>query len=123
MTFSEQFIQVMDEVLNKVGIMVDWTSQSVVPYLTDFAERFIQYQIFTNVLIGVSSIVALIFFSVMTLIGIKRKWEARLALFGTMAVITVFLCIVFLPDVVREIAQAVFIPEMIIIEELMTLIQ
>lgn len=123
MTFSEQFIQVMDEVFKRVGIMVDWTSQNVVPYLANFAERFIQYEIFTNSIIAISIVVAFVFSLIMTIIGAKRSWDLRLFTFGMATAIMGVLCIVVLPDIVQNIIQAVFIPEMTIIEELMTLLQ
>lgn len=49
MSFSSQFIEVLDVLCEKFGIAVDWTSQNVVPYLTDFAARIITYEISTSV--------------------------------------------------------------------------
>ena len=49
MSFSSQFIEVLDALCEKFGIAVDWTSQNVVPYLTDLAARIITYEIWTSV--------------------------------------------------------------------------
>lgn len=49
MSFSSQFIEVLDALCEKFGIAVDWTSQNVVPYLTDLAARIITYEISTSV--------------------------------------------------------------------------
>lgn len=123
MTFSEQFIQVMDEVFKRVGIMVDWTSQNVMPHLADFAERFIQYQIFTNAIIAISLVVAFIVCLILTIVGNKRSWDLRVFLFGMATVSLGIVCVGALPYLIHNIIQAVFIPEMTIIKELMTLIQ
>ena len=48
MSFSSQFIEVLDALCEKFGITIDWTSQNVVPYLTDLAARIITYEIWTS---------------------------------------------------------------------------
>lgn len=49
MTFSSQFIEVLDALCEKFGIVVDWTSQNVLPYATELAARIISYEIWTSV--------------------------------------------------------------------------
>ena len=48
MSFSSQFIEVLDALCDKIGITIDWTSQNVVPYVTDLATRIITYEIWTS---------------------------------------------------------------------------
>ena len=48
MSFSSQFIEVLDALCDKIGIAIDWTSQNVVPYVTDLAARIITYEIWTS---------------------------------------------------------------------------
>ena len=48
MSFSSQFIEVLDALCAKFGIVIDWTSQNVMPYLTDLAARIITYEIWTS---------------------------------------------------------------------------
>ena len=61
MSFSSQFIEVLDALCEKFGIVVDWTSQNVMPYLTDLATRLISYEIWTSaariVILGVVFVV------------------------------------------------------------------
>ena len=62
MSFSNQFIEVLDALCDKIGIAIDWTSQNVVPYVTDLATRIITYEISTSVAwIVIAAIVFLIF--------------------------------------------------------------
>ena len=49
MSFSSQFIEVLDALCAKFGIVIDWTSQNVMPYLTDLATRLVNYEIWTSV--------------------------------------------------------------------------
>ena len=48
MSFSSQFIEVLDALCDKIGIAIDWTSQNVMPYVTDLATRIITYEISTS---------------------------------------------------------------------------
>ena len=48
MSFSSQFIEVLDALCDKIGIAIDWTSQNVMPYVTDLAARIIAYEIWTS---------------------------------------------------------------------------
>lgn len=48
MSFSSQFIEILDALCERFGIAVDWTSQNVMPYLTDLASRIISYEILTS---------------------------------------------------------------------------
>lgn len=61
MNFSSQFIEVLDALCAKFGIVIDWTSQNVMPYLTDLATRLVNYEIWTNVawivILGVAFVV------------------------------------------------------------------
>lgn len=61
MSFSSQFIEVLNALCDKIGIAIDWTSQNVVPYATDLATRIITYEISTSVAwIVIAAIVFLI---------------------------------------------------------------
>ena len=61
MSFSSQFIEVLDALCAKFGIVIDWTSQNVMPYLTDLATRLVNYEIWTSVawimILGVAFVV------------------------------------------------------------------
>ena len=48
MSFSSQFIDVLDALCEKFGIAIDWTSKNVMPYVTDLAARIITYEIWTS---------------------------------------------------------------------------
>lgn len=48
MTVSEQIIQVLDNLCEKMGIVVDWTSENVIPYVTMLCEKLVTYEIATS---------------------------------------------------------------------------
>ena len=50
MTVSEQIIQVLDALGEKMGIAIDWTSQNVLPVAQQICERYIRYEIVMSIL-------------------------------------------------------------------------
>lgn len=54
-------IEILDALAKKLGIMIDWTSENVTPYLYELFERFIAWEIWTSVFylgIGILLLVA-----------------------------------------------------------------
>jgi len=49
MTVSDQIIAVIEALCEKFGVVIDWTSANVLPYIEQLAGRFIQYEIWTSV--------------------------------------------------------------------------
>lgn len=64
---SEEIIKVLDNLAQKFGIAIDWTSQNIMPYLEDLASRYIAYnnliaivQIAISVILIITGIVCII---------------------------------------------------------------
>lgn len=49
MTVSEQIIQVIDALCEKLGIAIDWTGENVIPYLETLCGKLISYEIGTSI--------------------------------------------------------------------------
>ena len=49
MSFSNEIINVLNYMCQKFGIVIDWTSDNVMPYLEDLCGRYIQYEVYTSV--------------------------------------------------------------------------
>ncbi len=49
MTVSEQIIQVIDALCEKLGIAIDWTSENVIPYMETLCRKLINYEIGTSI--------------------------------------------------------------------------
>lgn len=57
MQVSEQIIQVMDALCEKLGIAVKWTYDTVTPVIQDITSKYIRWEISTSVLWIIVSIV------------------------------------------------------------------
>lgn len=62
MSFSSELITVLDYLAQKLGIAIDWTSDTVMPYLKDLCDRFIEYEIFNSFMTIGAWAVFLLFF-------------------------------------------------------------
>ena len=62
MSVSEQIIQVLDNLCEKFGFAIDWTSDNIIPYLTTLCEKLVSYEIWTSVvwIVILSTVSALI---------------------------------------------------------------
>ena len=50
MKVSEQIIQVLDELSKQFGVVIDWSSETIMPYLTELLQKFISYEISTSIM-------------------------------------------------------------------------
>ena len=49
MSFSKEWIAILDDLAYRFGVAIDWTSENIIPYLQDLCSRFIKYEIFTSI--------------------------------------------------------------------------
>ena len=50
MEISEQIIKVLDSVCEKFGIVIDWTSNNVLPYIQQLGDKIIAYDICMSIM-------------------------------------------------------------------------
>jgi hypothetical protein len=78
MQVSDQIIKVLDDVCEKFGLAIDWTSETVLPYVSTLAEHLVKYEIWRSA----ASMVSMVFWTVVSIIltkkfypTFKRGWE------------------------------------------------
>lgn len=57
---SDEIIKVLDDLSERLGIAIDWSSQNVMPYLQDLMDRYINLEITGSVIWIVISVLAII---------------------------------------------------------------
>ena len=60
MTFSEQFKELFELICEKIGVVIDWSQENVVPYVIDFFKRYVAYNIVEEILLILFSIVLIV---------------------------------------------------------------
>jgi hypothetical protein len=120
MTVSDQIIQVLDALCEKFGLMIDWTSENVIPYISTLMGKLIQWEIWSSVAWIAMAVVALI--SLIVLISRPSVQEAiGDGCFDGMFAITGLIlfgvaCIVGIITQTMDIIKCVTFPEMHIFE-------
>ena len=46
---SDEIVKILDDLGQRFGIAIDWTSENVMPYLQDLMGRYINYEIITSI--------------------------------------------------------------------------
>lgn len=124
MKFSEEIIKILDDLANRLGVAIDWSSKNVVPYLEDLCGRYMSYEIAVSIVWIVLAVIA----GVIGFIVLRKHPKLGVDPFDGDPFIRVLMYILFIviPVVlivvnVLHIIPCVILPEKIILEELMSL--
>jgi hypothetical protein len=131
MSMSKEIITVVDELAKRFGIVIDWTSKNVVPYISELFDKFITYNIGVNCI----PIVMLIFCFVGWYFYYKSYknayetekntllWSFRYdepTVYGTIAVIILagvtIISVVYSIDSILNLIQLITFPELYVFE-------
>ena len=78
MEVSEQVIKVLDAVCDKFGIVIDWTSNNVVPYIQQLGNKIITYDICISIMwLVIGSVMTLIVAILIKKFLNQKKLEAK----------------------------------------------
>jgi len=125
---SEEIIKVLDNLAERFGVAVDWTSTNVIPYLQELCSKYITYEIATSVTWLVIGILCLIF-SKYTFTKTKYFWskykediysdyDFGVILFGVITGCMIIAGIIVILYQTFNIITCLTFPEKIIIDEL-----
>ena len=120
MAVSEQIIQVLDALCEKFGLVIDWTSTNVIPYMTTLFEKLVKYEIWT-------SVAWMIFMIPVAVISIKYlKWFCKMIVdhddeffddlwlvFSVVGLLASIICVI---AQTMDIIKCVTFPEMFVFE-------
>lgn len=115
---SEEIIKVLDNIGQKFGIAIDWTSENVLPYIQDLMHRVALNSIIGNI---VGLIVGIIFLAIgigILIYGFKQKkkdkyWEwLSEGFMQFLIIITLFtVAVIIIPVCTLGLVQAICLPE------------
>lgn len=130
---DKQIINILNELGNKFGLAIDWSSENVLPYLNDLVDRYIRYEITSTV---ISIAVMLLCTIALTVFGLKfipyankkRKGDEKSASLWEFVIIAVsvviafglFILIICIAYDAFHLLECYTIPEKVIFEYLQT---
>ena len=130
MTVSDQINQVLDNLCEKFGLVIDWTSENVLPYVSTLCTKLVSYEIWTSVawmsIMVVMSIASVIVTKRLIPIyksGLEKDRRTCDVGWSMLTGFSIFgLCILYIATImvivsqVMDIVQCVTFPEMYIFE-------
>lgn len=126
---SDEIIKILDDLGERFGVAIDWSSKNVMPYLEDLASRFTSYEVLTSIM----WIVVLLLMIIGCFIGIpqivryaNRKisedeysdWGFGKALIVGLFVFIIGISIIIIIQQITDIITCYTIPEKMILEYL-----
>lgn len=135
MEVSDQIIKVLDVLAEKIGLVIDWGSNNVLPYVQQLCSKYVNYRISISILWSIVGI-SIFAFGFTLLHKLKKNKEfgitrykcldddyfiRQLSYVGIYCVFAVGVLIIILQSV--NIITCITFPEKIILEELMPLIK
>ncbi|WP_252225146.1 MULTISPECIES: hypothetical protein [unclassified Clostridium] len=125
MQFSEQVIQIIDKLCEKFGIVLDWSSSNVIPYVQELSNRIIKYEVFTSLIWIILSVLIITCSSLFLRNTAKNNKNSEGYYCEELFIFSIILfifCLIFGIGIILnqsfDIVQALTIPEKTIIEYL-----
>lgn len=124
---SDEIVKILDDLGQRFGIAIDWTSGNVMPYLQDLMSRYINYEVMTSVVWIVVALIVIIGLS----IGIpainkhankvleedySSDWDVGKPLLVGIFVIIIVCCLCCIVGQVLDIVTCYTIPEKMVFE-------
>lgn len=121
MELSQNVIEIFDDLCKKIGIVIDWSAENVMPYITDLFERFIKFETGTSIFYITLSIFICIVVGIISLSSRKLAKEvdydedfpvSRVYFISTIAAIVLSIAaIIVIGCQIYDIIQAIYLPE------------
>lgn len=114
---SDEIIKLLDDLGQRFGIAIDWSSENVLPYLQDLMSRYIKYETMTSIMWMVIGVIGLLLGIIFIYKGFKSNDPdgAGLVLIFILVAIA---CIAIIIFQISDIITVNTIPEKMIYEYL-----
>ena len=120
---SDEIIQLLDDLGRRFGIVIDWSSENVMPYLQDFMSRYINYEIITSIVWLIVLVVCCtgMVIAIPRLIKYERECnESDCVVWPTVVVVffmaMIILCLIGIGSQINDLIICNTIPEKMIID-------
>ena len=123
MNISEQIIQVLDDLCRRFGIVIDWSKETVAPYLEELATKFITFEVKTSWFWIFSSVIVTVIAWVLFIIFNHIDPADAGVIIGVVACCITVAFILITGSQVYDIITCETFPEKILLREIEELLQ
>lgn len=128
MAVSEQIIQVLDALCARFGLVIDWTAENVIPYISTLCEKLVSWEIWSSVAWMAIMVVASIVWTILMII-FREAIQDDLSDGGPVGVLPLVGCfvlgaatIIVIGTQIFDIIKCVTFPELFVFEYIKNLI-
>lgn len=115
---SEEIIKVLDNLAQRFGIVIDWTSQNIMPYIQNLMGRYMQYHIASIILALILEIMGIFIFIKVLKSALNKKkddkyweWFVEGIYYTIPLMILGIVLAILIPVTIDTLLQDIFIPE------------
>lgn len=115
---GDEIIKVLDNLSEKFGIVIDWGSENVMPYLYELFQRFIAWEMWTSVFYLVIGVLFLVvgFFLLKLMLKIMNNGNME----GLLLIIPIFILlilgVIITFEQIHDIITCLTFPEIMLVE-------
>lgn len=125
MELSSQIITVLDDLCRRFGIVVDWASENIAPYLEDLAEKLVVFEVATSwfwiILIASVTLLSWIGFAIFAIVC--GLYDDVPTVFLVISILLTFITIIMTGTQIYDIITCEVFPEKILFREIKELLQ
>lgn len=127
MTISSEITNILNDLGNRLGIAIDWTSQNVTPYIQDLVSRIAKLEMCNSIIVLLFGIICVI----ATILCIRftvKHYEDDIDEFIGISIVTIciicgILMLILIPVGIDGLTKAIYLPEFTAIEYIQKLIK
>ena len=123
MQVSDQIIAVLDNLCEKFGLAIDWTSDTILPYATTLFSKLVSYEIWTSVAYMIFAVLGAIACVVAIKYSIKHFDDLDIFAMLAGTVCTIFGCaaIIRIGTEIIDVIKCITFPELFVFEYIQNL--
>lgn len=115
---SDEIIKLLNDLSNRFGVAIDWSSKNMTPYLQELFQKYTRYEIVLNIFYIVLCMVITVVCVVIGIKLIKLEFELLPILLLVAAIFAIIVGVMYAEDLIT----AYTFPEKLIVIELKTLL-
>lgn len=127
MTISSEITNILNDLGSRFGVVIDWSSQNVVPYVQDLVSRIAKLQMCNSIIALVFGIICLVV-GIMCIRFFAKHWEDNIEeIMGTLVIIFAIMSLIgvctLIPIGIDGLTKAIYLPELTAIEYIQRLMK
>lgn len=123
MSFSENFIEIMDAIGENVGIAIDWTNKNIMPYMEQLCGKIVNYELYTSIAWLVFMLILLVVGVILLIKGTKKMKDPERSVYDELFIfpmvigsVLIFVSLIVCMIQVGDIITCLTLPEKTVME-------